>query len=206
MKWDSRHWNGEIQWGRHLQQFTVRRRTYLFLPIPTCPIDDSLSLPRTSTEFDLELDQNYEALFTKFEAFLTRASTCQNIFPNTDISQPSESKTTKSSTRRHIILLEDLPNILHAGTQAQFHEALNSLVTSAPANPAVPLVIIISDAGMRGEASDERISTGSERNKIQVVDVRTVLSKDLLIGPYVTEIGCLSFIYYITLSFNNMQI
>ena len=67
-------------------------------------------------------------------------------------------------------------------------------------------MIIISDAGMRGEASDERISAGSERNKIQVVDVRTVLSKDLLGGPYVTEIGCLSFIYYIKLLFNNMQI
>ena len=153
-------------------------------------------MPSTSTEFHPGFDQNYEAIFTKFEAFLTRASTCQNIFPNID-SQPSQSKMTKSSPRRHVILLEDLPNILHARTQTQFHEALNSLVASAPANPAVPLVIIISDAGMRGEASDERISTGSERNKIQVVDVRTVLSKDLLGGPYVTEIGYLTFIYYI---------
>lgn len=67
-------------------------------------------------------------------------------------------------------------------------------------------MIIISDAGMRGEASDERISAGSERNKIQVVDVRTVLSKELLGGPYVTEIGYLSFNYYIKLLFNNMQI
>ena len=151
----------------------------------------------TSTEFHSGFERNYEAIFTKFEAFLNRASTCQNIFPDID-SQPSQFKTTRSSPRRHVILLEDLPNILHARTQTQFHEALNSLVTSAPANPAVPLVIIISDAGMRGEASDERISAGSERNKIQVVDVRTVLSKDLLGGPYVTEIGYLTFIYYIS--------
>ena len=154
-------------------------------------IDKYSSLPSSSTGFHPDIDQNYEGIFTKFEAFLTRASTCQNIFTNLD-TQPSQSKTTKSSPRRHIILLEDLPNILHARTQAQFHEALNSLVASAPANPAVPLVIIISDAGMRGEASDERISAGSEWNKMQVVDVRTVLSKDLLGGPYVTEIGCLS--------------
>ena len=166
-------------------------------------IGDSSSQPSTSTEFHPDFDQNYEGVFTKFEAFLTRASTCQNIFPD---SQTPQSKTAKSSPRRHIILLEDLPNILHAKTQTQFHEALNSLVTSAPANPAVPLVIIISDAGIRGEANDERTSAGSERNKIQVVDVRTVLSKDLLGGLYVTEIGCLSFVYYIKLLFNNIQI
>ena len=99
-----------------------------------------------------------------------------------------------------------MPNILHAKTQTQFHEALNTLVTSAPVNPAVPLVIIISDTGTRGEASDERISAGSERNKIQVVDVRTVLSKVLLGGPYVTEIGYLFFAYYIKLLFNKLQI
>jgi cell cycle checkpoint protein len=118
---------------------------------------------------------------------LTRASTCQNIFSSIDTKS-------KSSSRRHLILLEDLPNILHTKTQVQFHEALNSLIVSTPANPAVPLVIIISDAGMRGEASDERISAGSERNKMQVVDIRTVLSKKLLGGPYVTEIGYLSLV------------
>jgi cell cycle checkpoint protein len=169
----------------------VCRRIHFFLPIPTHFIDASSSFPSTSTGFLSEFDQNYEGIFTKFEAFLTRASTCQNIFSNID----TQSKVTKSSERRHVILLEDLPNILHARTQAQFHEALNSLVASAPANPAVPLVIIISDAGMRGEASDERISAGSERNKSQVVDVRTVLSKDLLGGPYVTEIGYLSILH-----------
>lgn len=166
--------------------------TYLFLFAYTnLFIDEMSSLPSTSTEYLPEFDLNYGGIFTKFEAFLTRASTCQNIFPNID-TQP---KTTKSSPRRHVILLEDLPNILHARTQAQLHEALNSLVASTPANPAVPLVIIISDAGMRGEANDERISAGSERNKTQVVDVRTVLSKDLLRGPYVTEIGYFSYFY-----------
>ena len=177
---------------------------HLFIPAYINYFIGDSSLPSTSSEFHPEFDRNYEGVFTKFEAFLTRATTCQNIFPNID-SQPSQSKTTKSSPRRHVILLEDLPNILHVKTQTQFHEALNSLVASAPANPAVPLVIIISDAGMRGEASDERISSSSERNKIQVVDVRTVLSKDLLGGPYVTEIGYLSFIYYMNILFNNIR-
>jgi cell cycle checkpoint protein len=195
-----------LEWRNAIgDAYSTPTHLYLFLHILTRSIGDSSSLPSTSTEFHPEFDQNYEAIFTKFEAFLTRASTCQNIFPHID-SQISQSKTTKSSPRRHVILLEDLPNILHARTQAQFHEALNSLVASAPANSAVPLVIIISDAGVRGEVSDERVSASSERNKIQVVDVRTVLSKDLLGGPYVTEIGYLFFIYYIKLLFNNMQI
>jgi len=182
-----------MQQGRHPQQYTVRRRICFSQPLPTYFVDESASLPSTSTGFHSEFDPNYEGIFTKFEAFLSRASTCQNIFTNLD-TQPSQfTNTTKSTPRRHIILLEDLPNILHARTQVQFHEALNSLVASAPANPAVPLVIIISDAGMRGEASDERIAGDSERNKMQVVDVRTVLSKNLLGGPFVTEIGYLSF-------------
>lgn len=44
---------------------------------------------------------------------------------------------------------------------------------------------------MRGEASDERIANGGGwgRDKDGVVDVRTVLSRDLLGGPYVTLIG-----------------
>jgi cell cycle checkpoint protein len=51
-------------------------------------------------------------------------------------------------------------------------------------------VIIVSDAGMRGEASDERLANGVGWGKDRdgVVDIRTVLSRDLLGGPYVTQI------------------
>ncbi|KAF9554804.1 checkpoint protein Rad24 [Agrocybe pediades] len=131
------------------------------------------------TADDSSLD--YEGMFYKFETFLTRASSCQNIFA------PSSSQ----ARRRRIILLEDIPNILHARTQAQFHEALNSLALSHPSDPPVPIVIIVSDAGIRGEAGDERRADGGGwgREKSQVVDIRTVLSKDLLCGPYVTEIS-----------------
>jgi cell cycle checkpoint protein len=124
---------------------------------------------------------DYEALFTKFEAFLTRASTCLDIF---------SASSSKNPVKKRVILLEDLPNILHQKTQTQFHEALSSLVTSPPSNPPVPVIIIISDAGMRGEASDERRAQGGGwgKDRAQAMDIRTVLPKNLLGGPYVTEI------------------
>ncbi|KAJ7248242.1 Rad17 cell cycle checkpoint protein-domain-containing protein [Mycena haematopus] len=136
-----------------------------------------------------------ESLFSKFQAFLTRASTCQTIFTDTprdtklSSSQSSSSTTRPAVRKRQIILLEDLPNILHANTQSQFHAVLQALVTSPSLNP-VPIVIIVSDAGLRGEMSDERLANGSwGKDRDGVFDVRTVLSKDLLHGPYVTQIG-----------------
>lgn len=82
-----------------------------------------------------------------------------------------------------------MPNILHPGTQAQFHAALQSLVASPTSFPPVPIVIIVSDAGMRGEASDERLANGGwAKSNEGVVDIRTVLPRELLHGPYVTQI------------------
>ncbi|KAJ6617530.1 Rad17 cell cycle checkpoint protein-domain-containing protein [Mycena sp. CBHHK59/15] len=154
----------------------------------------------TST-YSRPYDSDHEAHFSKFEAFLTRASTCQNIFTDhtlpkrgTDISSSQSQSSTASTVtpaprNRQIILLEDLPNILHTKTQSQFHVALQSLVASPTSSP-VPVVIIVSDAGMRGEASDERLASGSwGKDRDGVLDIRTVLSKDLLHGPYVTQIG-----------------
>jgi len=133
-----------------------------------------------------DFNSDYEGLFTKFEAFLVRASSCQNIFYNAYAASSSRAKEVK----RRIILLEDIPNVLHPKTQAQFHDALNSLVLSQPSNPPIPVVIIVSDTGVRGDDGDERRANGGGwgNNKAQVVDIRTVLSKDLLGGPYVTEI------------------
>ncbi|KAJ7856757.1 Rad17 cell cycle checkpoint protein-domain-containing protein [Mycena olivaceomarginata] len=152
-------------------------------------------------------NSDQENPFSKFEAFLTRASTCQSIFTDTErdpglssssSSPPSQSSRSSSTPtrpsatkrKRQIILLEDLPNILHAGTQARFHAALHALVASSPLLTPVPIVIIVSDAGVRGEASDERLANGAwGRDKDGVLDIRTVLSKELLHGPYVTQIG-----------------
>ncbi|RDB30728.1 Cell cycle checkpoint protein RAD17 [Hypsizygus marmoreus] len=147
------------------------------------------------------LSSNYasqsEALFSKFEAFLNRASSCQNLFiTSTSSFSPSSSQSKARSPpagkpKRQIILLDDLPNILHSGTQTQFHAALQSLVTSPISTPPVPVIIVVSDAGMRGEASDERMAGGGGwgKSKDGVVDIRTVLSRELLGGPYVTQIG-----------------
>ncbi|KAF9043051.1 Rad17 cell cycle checkpoint protein-domain-containing protein [Panaeolus papilionaceus] len=151
--------------------------------MPTLNFEDS-SYNATTSSYP-SYDSSVESLFSKFEAFLTRASSCGNVFSSTSSSKVKSG----NSPSRKVILLEDLPNILHQKTQASFHEALLSLVNKAPSNPPVPVVIIISDSGVRGEASDDRISEGRGWNRDkQVIDVRTVLPRELLSGPYVREI------------------
>jgi len=130
---------------------------------------------------------DYESNLNKFEAFMTRASSCNDLFQQNSAGPSKPSQTSK----RRVVLLEDLPNILHSKTQAQFHDTLRALVNCTPSNPPVPLVLIISDTGMRGEARDERISEGRGMgsDKLQTLDIRTVLPRELIGGPYVTEIG-----------------
>jgi hypothetical protein len=53
----------------------------------------------------------------------------------------------------------------------------------------VPVVIIVSDAGVRGEAGDERIAAGGWGRGKDVVDIRSVLPGELLGSAYVTQIG-----------------
>lgn len=118
----------------------------------------------------------------KFVTFLARASSCSNIFPTQTPSSSSKSK--------KLILLEDLPNILHHGTQERFHDALRVLISSAP---SVPVVVIISDEGKRGEVVDERMevgtSAGGGRWGKDSVDIRAVIPPELLGGPYVMQIA-----------------
>ncbi|KAG2343137.1 Rad17-domain-containing protein [Suillus weaverae] len=141
-----------------------------------------------------------EALFDKFQAFLTRASSCYNIFaasfaiastsrPPSTQSLPSTSSSHPSN--RHLILLEDLPNILHLPTQARFHDALQSLCSSSESTP--PVVIIISDSGLRGENAyndDSWDGAGGARwSKKETIDIRSLLGADLSTSPYVTRIA-----------------
>ncbi|KAG1776322.1 Rad17 cell cycle checkpoint protein-domain-containing protein [Suillus placidus] len=130
-----------------------------------------------------------EALFDKFQAFLTRASSCYNIFVPSTQSLPSTSSSHPSN--RHLILLEDLPNILHLPTQARFHDALQSLCGSSESAP--PVVIIISDSGLRGENAyndDSWDGAGGARwSKKETIDIRNLLGADLSISPYVTRIA-----------------
>ena len=144
----------------------------------------------------------YEGLVDKFRMFLTRASTCRPIFPSQTSASHTQStqgsRTSQvpasgsssscgaSSSRRQVILLEDLPNILHPATQSSFHAALDDFVR-APDGGVSPLVIIVSDAGLRGEDAEEGGARWRSRSK-DAIDVRNVLPPHLLNSPYVTQI------------------
>ncbi|KAF9225947.1 hypothetical protein BS17DRAFT_572394 [Gyrodon lividus] len=150
-----------------------------------------------------------EALFDKFQAFLTRAMTCKSIFgtnstalqtplcgpPASSQSQPHSS--TQSPTKRQLILLEDLPNLLHQPTQTRFQAALQSMcipAANSSATPGPPIVIVVSDSGIRAEQPDDDTwdgagGVGRRWAKKEVLDIRNVLGPELLTSPYVTRIG-----------------
>ncbi|KIJ61820.1 hypothetical protein HYDPIDRAFT_158739 [Hydnomerulius pinastri MD-312] len=147
----------------------------------------------SNEEFDDydEPRRDIEALFDKFQAFLTRAMTCNSIFGNT--AAPSQSAHTSSPSKRQLILLEDLPNLLHLPTQARFQAALQSLCIPSFSTPGPPIVIIVSDSGLRAEQPDDDTwdggSAGRRWAKKEVLDIRNVLGPELLKSPYVTSIG-----------------
>ncbi|KAJ3999073.1 Rad17 cell cycle checkpoint protein-domain-containing protein [Lentinula boryana] len=132
-----------------------------------------------------------DTMFTKFRLFLERASKCQNVFKTspTPLSPYSSSSSSLNPTQtQRIILLEDLPNILHASIRSQFQDVIRSLIENADPDP-VPIIIIVSDSGMRGEAGDERLLNGAWGHDDEgAFDIRSLLPKDILHGPYVEEI------------------
>ena len=151
----------------------------------------------------------YEGLSEKFRTFIQRASSCRSIFANS-LSGPNDSQSTQgslssrappstaassastptpssSSPTRRVILIEDLPNILHQPTQEAFHSALEGFVASQE-NDITPIILIISDTGLRGEDSDGNDSRWRPRAK-DVIDVRNALSPALLSSPAVRQIG-----------------
>ncbi|KAH8096805.1 Rad17 cell cycle checkpoint protein-domain-containing protein [Cristinia sonorae] len=143
---------------------------------------------RPSLLADFDPYDDYEGMNERFDAFVARAANCRPIFAaeSTDASQAS---TSQSSGQKQVILLEDLPNILHEPTQQAFHAALQA-VASHSSHPIAPIVIIISDAGLRGESGQEDVGSNAgwrPRGK-DAVDVRTVLPPSLLVSPYVTQI------------------
>ncbi|OCH87008.1 P-loop containing nucleoside triphosphate hydrolase protein [Obba rivulosa] len=152
---------------------------------------------RFSTEDDYG---EYEGLSEKFQSFLARAARCSSLFSTpassatlSQLSSASSSTapaTSTSQARRQIILLEDLPNILHAGTRDAFHAALEAFINSAEPGVA-PIVLIISDAGVRGESGDADVGGGASawRTRREAVDVRSVLPQTMLGSPFVTQIG-----------------
>jgi cell cycle checkpoint protein len=127
-----------------------------------------------------------ETLTARFLNFFTRASSCASVFTASSMSQsaghsPSESS---ASARKHLVLLEDIPNMLHPRVQESVHDAFRTFVETS-SESASPCVIVVSDAGLRGESEDGAANSG--RGK-EVMDIRTIVPGDLLKGPFVTEV------------------
>lgn len=128
---------------------------------------------------NISLDVDAVPQLDKFQEFLNRASTSKPIFGG-----PSP-----SSTARQVILLEDLPNILHVDTRDKFHDALRLFVQRQASKDGqyIPLIIVVSDLGARGELEDTGGSS-SFRVRSEILDIRSALPADLLSAPYVTQI------------------
>jgi len=84
-------------------------------------------------------------------------------------------------TRRKLVLVEDLPNILHPAVRSRFHDALRAHVERSW--DVAPLVLVISDAGLSAEGS----SNGG-RGRDHVIDVRTVVPPESSSTSLYTEI------------------
>ncbi|QRV78107.1 cell cycle checkpoint Rad17 [Ceratobasidium sp. AG-Ba] len=118
-------------------------------------------------------DYDYESAVTKLVAFLDRASSYTSLsLASSTSAQPPP------SDKQKILLLEDLPPLSHYRTRSTFHAAL---VRFAESFPGPPLVIIISDAGLR---ADDTYTGGGQ----DALDIRNVLPPALLSSHYVMQI------------------
>ena len=133
----------------------------------------------TNFDHSTTLDLDAVPQLDKFQAFLTRASTLRSVFGGSS-SRPAA---------RQVILLEDLPNILHADSRDKFHDTLRLFVQRQTSQNGeyTPLIIIMSDVGTRGEVEDAGGSR-SFQGWNEVPGIRSALPTDLLSAPYVTQI------------------
>jgi cell cycle checkpoint protein len=84
--------------------------------------------------------------------------------------------------RRKLVLVEDLPNILHSTVRSRFHEALR--VHLERASDVAPLVLVISDAGVSAEGD----SNNGRGRRDMAIDARTVVPPELSSTSLVREI------------------
>jgi cell cycle checkpoint protein len=113
------------------------------------------------------------SLSQKFQAFMNRASGMVPLATSSIVENLNSS--------RQVVLLEDLPNLLHAPTLQTFQSTLADHIE----NSEHPIVLVISDAGSRGEHRDEEGWLGRQSS---TMDVRTIIPPSLLQSPYVTRI------------------
>ncbi|VDB96297.1 unnamed protein product [Peniophora sp. CBMAI 1063] len=147
-----------------------------------------------STNFDeLDFEDVYESAMDKFEAFLGRAGHYTSLFSSQLTPSGPKSSATKSASSqgsstadRSVVLLEDLPNILHPSTRARFHTAIQRHAMSS----SVPVVVIVSDAGVRGEAEEPGSSSSrwTRNTADDAVSSRTIIPPGLG-AAHVTEVG-----------------
>lgn len=137
----------------------------------------------------------YEGLSDKFHAFLSRATTTTNSTSVLSSSSSTSHSQSQAHPSRRIVLLEDLPNILHPPTRASFHASLHTAIRATSSFSTAPIVIVVSDAGVRGESDEGNISSWKGKGR-EVVDIRTALPPDLLHSPYVTQISYVFPSYY----------
>ncbi|KAI3624665.1 RFC checkpoint protein Rad17 [Malassezia furfur] len=91
--------------------------------------------------------------------------------------------------RRKIVLVEDLPNLAHEATRAQFHQVLEHALTTPATH--VPIVLIVSDSVPRAEDDAAAVvgaaSSWRARREAQM-DVRTVVPERVRMHAAFAEI------------------
>ncbi|KAF8320279.1 Rad17-domain-containing protein [Clavulina sp. PMI_390] len=118
------------------------------------------------------------SLSGKFEQFLSRGNNYVAL------SQASSSTTPE---KKRLLLIDDLPNIQNRSIREAFHDALGNFVDSVETSMC-PLVIIISEAGLRAE-SNMLDGRGWSSWKQDIIDVRSALPERLQSSPLVHKIA-----------------
>ncbi|CUA69879.1 Checkpoint protein rad17 [Schizosaccharomyces pombe 972h-] [Rhizoctonia solani] len=149
----------------------------------------------SSDEFSTGGDYDYESATTKLVSFLERASVYEslsfNAISNTTSGSTPKDDQKQPESKHKILLLEDFPSLSHPRVRSAFHAALVKFAEATPSSSATvsslsypPLVLIISDAGLRADDT----SPYSSSHRDDVLDIRTVLPPALLGSHYVTQI------------------
>ncbi|KAJ2619771.1 RFC checkpoint protein Rad17 [Coemansia sp. RSA 1358] len=111
---------------------------------------------RASTAAQLEMEDDPVSIVRQFEDFLLRAEKYSGLalYDTADRHDAEEAKRLAFS-RHKIILVDDLPNILHRDTRESFRVALQRFI-SIPAHCSFPMVIVVSECfGMQQVLEDE---------------------------------------------------
>ncbi|CAE6349052.1 unnamed protein product [Rhizoctonia solani] len=147
-----------------------------------------------SDEFSIAGDYDYESATTKLASFLERAgaygSLVFNAIPNSASESEPKDQQRRPESKHKILLVEDFPSLSHPRVRSAFHAALTRFAEAVPPSTSVssltypPLVLIISDAGLRADDT----SPYSSSHRDDVLDIRSVLPPALLGSHYVTQI------------------